>query len=101
MGTLIPFPNQPESSSKLITQLQDYKRELPLSLEASERATAPLQSYCISPFCCARAIAYLHHLLHQVTTLYDLLEPLNSIPANRYPVAVQIRGCGCQDYSKL
>src|SRR5437870_2696641 len=89
MGTIIPFPNRQEGTTALETILHTYEVSIATAFEEAETATACFKKFHLSSFQCAKACAYLHHLLQQVNELYQLVEPQRHLVVNRYAVLIQ------------
>src|SRR5258707_14806380 len=100
MGIIIPFhshekhhpPDDPAQSVDVNTLLSHGEKsatDIATTLQSCVQATACLQHYEVSPVQCARAAAYLHHLLQQVNALYRLVEQQKQTVSNRYPVLIQ------------
>ncbi len=104
MGIIIPFhshekhhlPGDPAPSvdiNTLLSHLEKSATDIATTLQSCVQVTACLQHYEVSPVQCARAAAYLHHLLQQVNALYRLVEQQKQTVAKSYPVFIQSHHC--------
>src|SRR5258708_8824378 len=104
MGTIIPFhsrekhhlPDDPAQSvdiNTLLSHVEKSATDLATALQSCVQATACAQHDEAAPVHCARAAAYLYHLLQQVNALSRLVDQQQQPVANRHPVVIQAHHC--------
>ena len=104
MGTIIPFhsrekhhlPDNPAQSvdiNTLLSHVEKSATDLATALQSCVQATACVQHDEVAPVHCARAAAYLYHLLQQVNALSRLVEQQQQTVAKRHPVVIQAHHC--------